>query len=93
MEQPLHYWDPSIAPSGMAFHSGKGEKAWKGDIFVGALAGQKLVRLDVEDGKIVGEEAMLEDFGERIRDVREGPDGALYLLTDNPQGRVLKVRP
>ncbi len=91
MEQPLHYWDPSIAPSGMAFHSGKGNAAWKGDIFVGALAGQKLVRLDVEGGKIVGEEAMLEDLGERIRDVREGPDGAVYLLTDNPEGRVLRV--
>ena len=91
MEQPLHYWDPSIAPSGMAFYQGELFPEWKGDLLIGALRGQKLVRLDVEDGKIVGEEAMLTDFGERIRDVRVGPDGALYLLTDNPQGRVLRV--
>jgi aldose sugar dehydrogenase len=93
MEQPLHYWDPSIAPSGLAFYQGDLFPDWKGDLLVGALAGQKLVRLDVQDGKIVGEEAMLEDLGERIRDVRVGPDGAVYLLTDDPQGRVLKLTP
>jgi aldose sugar dehydrogenase len=93
MEQPLHYWDPSIAPSGLAFYDGAMFPEWKGDLLVGALAGQKLVRLDVEGGKIVGEEAMLEDLGERIRDVRVGPDGAVYLLTDSPQGRVLRVTP
>jgi aldose sugar dehydrogenase len=91
MEQPLHYWDPSIAPSGLAFYEGAMFPEWKGDLLVGALKGQKLVRLDVEGGKVVGEEAMLEDLGERIRDVRVGPDGAVYLLTDNPQGRVLRV--
>lgn len=93
MEQPLHYWDPSIAPSGLAFYSGDLFPEWKGDLLVGALAGMKLVRLDVQDGKIVGEEAMLEDLGERIRDVRSGPDGAVYLLTDNEAGRVLKLTP
>ena len=93
MEQPLHYWDPSIAPSGMAFYEGALFPGWKGDLLIGALKGQKLVRLDVEDGKIVGEEAMLEDLGERIRDVRLGPDGAVYLLTDNEAGRVLKLTP
>jgi aldose sugar dehydrogenase len=93
MEQPLHYWDPSIAPSGLAFYEGAMFPQWKGDLLVGALKGQKLVRLDVENGKIVGEEAMLTDLGERIRDVRVGPDGAVYLLTDNPQGRVLRVTP
>jgi aldose sugar dehydrogenase len=91
MEQPLHYWDPSIAPSGMAFYDGEMFREWKGDLLIGALKGQRLVRLDVEDGKIVGEEAMLTDYGERIRDVRVGPDGAVYLLTDNPRGRVLRV--
>ena len=90
MEQPLHYWDPSIAPSGLTFYSGKLHAEWKGDLFVGALAGSKLVRLDIEGGKVVAEEAFLEDLGERIRDVREGPDGELYLLTDSPEGRVLK---
>ncbi|MGB8816748.1 MAG: PQQ-dependent sugar dehydrogenase [Rhizobiaceae bacterium] len=91
MEQPIHYWDPSIAPSGLAFFSGAKYPEWKGDLFVGALAGTKLVRLDMDNGKVIGEEAMLEDLGERIRDVREGPDGELYLLTDSPEGRVLKL--
>jgi aldose sugar dehydrogenase len=93
MEQPLHYWDPSIAPSGLAFYDGAMFPEWRGDLLVGALKGQKLVRLDIEDGKVVGEEAMLEDLGERIRDVRVGRDGAVYLLTDNPEGRVLKLTP
>ena len=93
MEQPLYYWDPSIAPSGMAFYDGSLFGEWKGDLLVGALKGQKLFRLDVEGGKIIGEEVMLEDLGERIRDVRIGPDGAVYLLTDNPQGRVLRMTP
>jgi aldose sugar dehydrogenase len=91
MEQPLHYWDPSIAPSGLTFYEGPMFPEWKGDLLVGALKGQKLVRLDIEGGKVVGEEAMLKDLGERIRDVRVGPDGAVYLLTDNPRGRVLRV--
>jgi aldose sugar dehydrogenase len=93
MEQPLHYWDPSIAPSGLAFYQGDLFPEWNGDLLVGALAGQKLVRLDIRDGKVVGEEAMLEDLGERIRDVRVGPDGAVYLLTDNEAGKVLKLTP
>ncbi len=92
MEQPIHYWDPSIAPSGLAFYDGTMFPEWKGDLLVGALKGQKLVRLDLEGGKVVGEQAMLEDLGERIRDVRVGPDGAVYLLTDNPQGRLLRLR-
>lgn len=93
MEQPLYYWDPSIAPSGLAFYKGDMFPEWEGDLLVGALKGQKLVRLDVEQGKIVGEGAMLEDLGERIRDVRVGPDGAVYLLTDSPEGRVLRLTP
>ena len=91
MEQPLHYWDPSIAPSGLTFYSGSKYPDWQGDLLLGALAGMKLVRLDIENGKVVGEEAMLEDLGERIRDVRVGPDGEVFLLTDNPEGRILKL--
>ena len=91
MEQPLYFWDPSIAPSGLTFYTGAKYPDWHGDLLVGALAGTKLVRLDIENGMIVGEEAMLEDLGERIRDVRVGPDGEVYLLTDNPEGRVLKL--
>jgi glucose/arabinose dehydrogenase len=93
MEQPIKYWVPSIAPSGMAFHSGKLMPAWKGNLFVGALAGQILVRLEIEGDKVGKEERLLEGLGERIRDVREGPDGALYLLTDNSKGRILRVAP
>lgn len=93
MEQPVKYWVPSIAPSGMAFYSGRLMPAWKGNIFVGALAGQMLVRLEVDGDKVVNEERLLEGMRERIRDVREGPDGALYLATDNRQGRILRVAP
>ncbi len=93
MEQPLYYWDPSIAPSGLAFSTGGLFKKWKGDLFVGALAGRMLVRLDVENGRIVGEERMFEDTFGRIRDVREGPNGALWLLLDDPEGALLRVTP
>ena len=92
MEQPAHYWVPSIAPSGMTFHSGNGYPAWKGQLFVGALAARQLVRLVVEpDGKVRSEERIAID--KRVRDVREGPDGALYLLTDEDAGEVLRVVP
>jgi glucose/arabinose dehydrogenase len=93
MEQPLYYWDPSIAPSGAAFYTGDLFPEWKGNLFVGALAGQALHRLVLDGEKVVGEEKLLADLRERIRDVRSGPDGALWLLTDNPQGRVLRVVP
>ena len=94
MEQPIHYWDPSIAPSGMAFCTGRTAfPAWKGDLLVGALRGAMLVRLELAGERIVKEEHMLRKLGERIRDVRQGPDGFIYLLTDNKNGRVLKVEP
>jgi aldose sugar dehydrogenase len=93
MEQPIYYWDPSIAPSGMAFYTGNLFPEWKGNLFVGALAGRALHRLVLDGERVVGEEALLRDLGERIRDVRSGPDGALWLLTDNPQGRILRVVP
>src|SRR6185312_1663757 len=93
MEQPVKYWVPSIAPSGLAIYDGTLFPAWKGNLFVGALAGEMLVRLTVEGNKITGEERLLHDLHERIRDVRNGPDGALYLLTDNSAGRILRVAP
>jgi glucose/arabinose dehydrogenase len=93
LEQPIYYWDPSIAPSGAAFYTGDRFPEWKGNLFVGALAGQALHRLVVDGERIVGEEKLLADLGERIRDVRNGPDGVLWLLTDSPEGRVLRVVP
>jgi aldose sugar dehydrogenase len=94
MEQPVYYWTPSIAPSGMAFlKSDKYGKAWKGNLFVGALKFRYLARLEMRDGKVVREEKLLQDFGKRIRDVKEGPDGLLYLLTDERQGEVVRLRP
>jgi len=92
MEQPLHYWVPSIAPSGMAFHSGHGYPAWKGQLFVGALAARQLVRLELDAASKVRAEERIAIDG-RVRDVREGPDGALYLLTDEDGGRLLRVVP
>lgn len=95
MEQPLYYWDPVIAPSGMTFYTGDLFPAWKGNLFIGGLASQNLVRLTMSGERVVGEERLLADMQpkERIRDVRQGPDGALYLLTDNKDGRVLKLVP
>ncbi len=93
MEQPVHYWVPSIAPSGMAFYTGFDLHPWQGDLFVGGLAAQQLVRLDLDGNRVVGEERLLTGMGYRIRDVRNGPDGALYLLTDASNGRLLKVEP
>ena len=93
MEQPVYYWDPSIAPSGAAFYTGNLMPEWRGNLFVGALAGQALHRLILDGEKVVGEEKLLSDLGERIRDVRSGPDGAIWLLTDHPEGRVLRVVP
>lgn len=90
---PLHYWDPSIAPSGMAFYTGDEFPEWQGDLFVGALKMQKLVRLSIENEEVREEEDLLEDLGERIRDVRMGPDGALWLLTDHSNGKVYRVIP
>lgn len=93
MEQPLFYWDPSIAPSGAAFYTGPVWPAWRNSLFVGALAGSMLVRLSTQGEKVTGEERLLTDIGARIRDVRQGPDGLLYLLTDETDGKVLRVRP
>jgi glucose/arabinose dehydrogenase len=91
MEQPVHHWVPSIAPSGMAFYNGALFSAWRGNLFVGALAAKLLVRLELDGEKVVKEERLLANMGERIRDVREGPDGALWLVTDNSAGRILRL--
>jgi glucose/arabinose dehydrogenase len=94
MEPPLHYWVPSIAPSGMAFlTSDRYGPAWKGSLFIGSLKFGRVHRIEVVDGQVRREELLLEDLGERVRDVRQGPDGWLYLLTDSPRGRLLRLRP
>jgi glucose/arabinose dehydrogenase len=96
MEQPIYYWDPNIAPSGMVFYSGDLFPAWKGNLFIGGLAARALVRLVVDaQGKVTGEERLLRDMQprERIRDLAQGPDGAIYLATDNTKGRILRVAP
>jgi aldose sugar dehydrogenase len=92
MEQPIFYWDPSIAPSGMTFYTGDKFQAWKGNVFVGALAGQLLSRLTLEGEKVVSEERLFVGMNKRIRDVRQGPDGYLYLLVDAAEGEILRVR-
>jgi glucose/arabinose dehydrogenase len=93
MQDPIWHWTPSIAPSGMAFYTGDLFPQWKGSLFNGALKFQLVARLELDGHKAVKEERMLHGLGERIRDVRQGPDGALYLLTDNQAGRILRVSP
>jgi glucose/arabinose dehydrogenase len=93
MEQPLHYWVPSIAPSGMAFYTGDRFPKWKGNLFVGALRDQMLVRLELNGEKVVKEERLLRNALGRIRDVRSGPDGYIYLLTDESSGVLARLEP
>ena len=93
MEQPVYYWDPVIAPSGMTFYTGDRYPGWKGSAFVGGMGSRALVRLTIENGRVTREERYLGDLGARIRDVQQGPDGLLYLVTDDANGRVLRVVP
>ena len=96
MEQPRYYWDPVIAPSGMVFYTGRLFPAWQNSLFIGGMGSTNLVRLSLKGDTVTGEERLLQDLQpnrERIRDVRQGPDGALYLLTDNAKGRILKIVP
>jgi len=93
MEQPIYFWDPSIAPSGMAFVTSDRYPGWQGNLVVGALAGQMMVRLTLKGEAIAAEERMLKGLNERIRDVRQGPDGLIYFVTDNPRGRLLRLIP
>ncbi|MBC8057630.1 MAG: PQQ-dependent sugar dehydrogenase [Rhizobiales bacterium] len=91
MEQPLTRWVPSIATSGLAFLTSDRYPGWKGNAFIGALRGQLLVRLELDGRKVVREERLLQDLGERIRDVRQGPDGWLYVVTDSSNGRIIRL--
>jgi glucose/arabinose dehydrogenase len=93
MEQPLHKWVPSIAPSGMAFYTGDRFPNWRGSLFVGALKGEVLVRLELDGQKVVREERLLKGALGRIRDVRQGPDGYLYLLTDESRAVLARLEP
>lgn len=93
MEQPVYYWDPVISPSGMTIYSGELFPEWRGNFFIGGLSSRALVRLVVEGDRVVGEERLLTDLRARIREVVQGPDGALYLLTDASNGKLLKLTP
>ncbi|MFC3661154.1 PQQ-dependent sugar dehydrogenase [Luteimonas notoginsengisoli] len=93
MEQPLHYWKKSPALSGLAFYTGRAFEPWQGNLFLGALAGTALIRLELDGNRVVHEERLLADRGQRIRDVRQGPDGALYLLVDADDGKLLRLAP
>ena len=92
-EQPAYYWDPVIAPSGAQFYTGDAFPAWRGSLFIGGLKDRFLVRLHMENGKVVGEEHLLADRGQRVRDVRQGPDGALYVVTDESNGELWRISP
>ena len=94
MEQPIKYWVPSIAPSGMSFYTAGLFPKWKGSLFTGSINSTKgIVRIALDGEKVTGEERLLQNLNEQIRDVRQGPDGALWLLTDNSAGRILRVTP
>jgi glucose/arabinose dehydrogenase len=92
-EQPVYYWDPVIAPSGMQFYTGDAFPAWRGSVFIGGMKATSLVRLTLDGGRVTGEEHLLTDRGQRIRDVRQGPDGALYVVTDAANGELWKITP
>jgi glucose/arabinose dehydrogenase len=92
-EQPVYYWDPVIAPSGAQFYTGDAFPAWKNSLFVGALKEQRLVRLTLDNGRVTGEEHLITDRGHRIRDVKQGPDGALYVVTDDQNGELWRIAP
>ncbi len=93
MEQPVYYWDPVISPAGLTVYSGTLFPEWRGDLFIGGLSSKALVRLHMRDGKAIGEERLLTDKGKRIREVKQGPDGALYVLTDGKGGELWRVAP
>jgi aldose sugar dehydrogenase len=93
LQQPLYYWDPVIAPSGAQWYTGTAFPAWRGNLFVGALKEKSLVRLVMDGQRVVGEERLLTDRGQRVRDVRQGPDGALYVVTDERKGELWKLTP
>jgi glucose/arabinose dehydrogenase len=91
MRQPLTYWDPSIAPSGMAFYTGNEFPEWKGNLLIGSLKFRYLNRITMDGDKVLEQEALLKDRNERVRDVKQAPDGSIYVLTDDAQGKVLRL--
>ena len=93
MEQPVYYWDPVIAASGVAFYTGDAYPGWNGSVFIGAMDPGALVRLEMQDGRVTKEERYLGELNQRIRDVQQGPDGLLYLVTDEDNGQLLRVVP
>jgi glucose/arabinose dehydrogenase len=92
-QQPVYYWDPVIAPSGAQFYTGEAFPSWRGSLFTGGLKDRRLVRLTLENGRVTGEEHLLADREQRVRDVRQGPDGAIYVVTDQENGEVWKIAP
>jgi glucose/arabinose dehydrogenase len=92
-EQPVYYWDPVIAPSGAQFYTGDAFPGWRGNLFVGNLKDNRLVRLVLDGKRVTGEEHLLADRGQRVRDVRQGPDGALYVVTDEQNGELWRIAP
>jgi glucose/arabinose dehydrogenase len=92
-EQPRYYWDPVIAPSGAQFYTGDAFPAWRGNLFIGGLESRRLVRLVIDNNRVTGEEHLLVDRGQRVRDVRQGPDGALYVVTDQDNGELWRISP
>jgi glucose/arabinose dehydrogenase len=89
----VYYWDPVIGPSGAAFYTGDAFPAWRGNLFVGSLVDKNLVRLTLENDRVTGEERLLSDRGQRVRDVRQGPDGALFVVTDEENGELWTIVP
>jgi len=92
-EQPVYYWDPVIAPAGMQFYSGDAFPAWKGSVFIGGMGATSLVRLSLDNGRVTGEEHLLKQRGQRIRDVRQGAQGELYVVTDQSNGELWRIAP
>lgn len=93
LEQPIYYWKPSIATSSLLFYTGDLFPEWKGNFLVGSLKYMQVQRLVLKDGVVVGHEVLAEDIGDRVRDVKQGPDGAVYLITDDANGRIVKMEP
>jgi glucose/arabinose dehydrogenase len=93
MEQPIYFWTPDIAPAGIAFYTGRLFPAWDGDLFVGELAGRALARLVIKNDRVIAEERLLTELKSRIRGVNEGPDGALYVMTDRADGKIVRLVP